>query len=95
MLRRWLTHLRLCFCTQTSEKLRRHHLRGALNHSLAHARDRSANLNVAGVVHLRAVLGLLEIQIAGTFEKSRRAFAFDDDAEVFGLSQVFEPSRCR
>jgi hypothetical protein len=36
---------------------------------------------------------LLEIQIARTFEKTRRAFAVDDDAKVFLLAQIYEP-RC-
>ena len=75
MLRRWLTHRRLCFGAQTREELRGHHLRGALNHALAHARDRPTNLHVTRIAHCRAVIRLLEIQIAGAFEKTRRAFA--------------------
>ena len=61
MLRRWLAHFRLCFGTEAGEELRGHHLRRALDHALAHARDRPANLNVSRVSDLRARCCLLEI----------------------------------
>ena len=93
MLWRRLAHRRRCFGAQAGEELSRHHLRCTLNHPLAHTRNRPANLNVARVTHLRSVFSLLEIQITRTFEKPRRAFAIDDDAKVFGLSQILEPRR--
>src|SRR6185295_11896830 len=90
MLRRWLTHRRLCFGAQTREELPRHHLRRPLDHALAHARDRSSNLHVAHITNLRTIRCLLELEIAGAFEKSRLAFAVNNDAQVFGLAHIFE-----
>src|ERR1051325_186216 len=90
MLRRRLTHLCLRFNSQTREELRRHHLRRALDHALAHARDRAPNLHVARVSDFSAVPILREIEVARTFEKTRRAFALDDHAKVLRLAQVFE-----
>jgi hypothetical protein len=86
-----LAHLRLRFRTQASKELRGHHFRGALYHALPYARNRSTYLNVTRVIDLCNVPFLYEVQIAGAFEESRRAFAFDDDPKVFRLSQVFEP----
>ena len=93
MLWRRLAHRRRCFGTQAGEELSRHHLRRALNHSLAHTRNRAANLNVARVTHLRSAFHLLEIQITRTLKKSRRPFAVDDDTKVFRLAQILEPRR--
>ena len=90
MLRRWLTHVRLCFRTQSRKELRGHHLRGALDHSLAHARNRPAYLNVAHITHLRSMFCLSQIEIARTFEKSRRAFTVNYDSKMFGLPQILE-----
>ena len=93
MLGRRLTDCRRCFGAQAREELRSHHLRRALNHSLAHTGNRAANLYVARVIHLRSVFHLLEIQIARTLKKSRRPFAVHDDAKVFRLAQILEPGR--
>lgn len=90
MLRRRITHRRLRFRVQTRKKLRRHHLRCALNHSLAHAGDCSTYLYVARIIDFRDVLFLLEIEVTGAFQKTRGAFTFDDDPEVLGLSQLFK-----
>ena len=86
MLRRWLTHLRLCFCSQAREELRGHHLRSALNHSLAHARDGAAHLDVARVFDVSEVSFLFEIQVAGAFQKPGCTFAVDNDAKMLGLA---------
>ena len=91
MLRRWLTQLRLCFCSQTGEELRGHHLDRALDHALAHTGDGAAHLDVAGVVNFGEVTFLCEIEVAGTFQKTGRAFAFYHDAKVLRLSQILEP----
>jgi hypothetical protein len=91
MLRRRFTRLRFCFRTEARKELRRHHLRRALNHTLANAGDRAANLNIARVLNLRDRAILCEIEIARAFEKTRSALAVDDHPKVFGLAQIFEP----
>ena len=57
---------------------------------MAHARDRSAYLNVPRVAYLRTMFCLFQIEIAGTFEKSWLTLTVNDDSEMFRLSQILE-----
>ena len=90
---RWrLTCDNLGFRFQGREKLRGHHLCGALNHSLPDTRNRATQLQIAGVFDQRAFALFFQLEIACAFQESGRPFAVDDDAIVFGWPQIREPN---
>ena len=62
-----LLDLRLGF--ERREELRRHHLRRALNHTLADRRERAADLHVARVTDERPAVLLFEVEVAAPFKK--------------------------
>jgi len=72
------------------EELSSHHLHRALEHTLAHARDRAANLYIAFVADYGYAVPLLEIEIARAFQEARLALAVYHHAEVTRRLHVFE-----
>jgi len=72
------------------EELSSHHLHRALEHTLAHARDRAANLYIAFVADYGHAVPLLEIEIARAFQEARLALAVYNHAEVTRRLHVFE-----
>jgi hypothetical protein len=61
MLRWRPTDIHFCFRFEGGEKLRGHHLRGALNHPMTHTGDRAAQLKIAGLLVGRAVALFFQI----------------------------------
>ena len=64
------------------EKLSRHHLRRALNHSLPYACDCSAYLHISAVVDYGRFVTLFEVEDPGPFQKARLSFAIHNHPEV-------------
>jgi len=63
-----------------------------LEHTLAHARYRAANLYIAFVGDYGHAVPLLEIKIARAFQETRLALALYNHAEVTRRVHVFEPN---
>ena len=81
--------LRLGF--NRSEELGGHHLRRALEHSLAHACHCTAHLNVPAVSDYGYVVLPREIQVTGAFQETRLTFSIDYHSKVMWRSEVFKP----
>src|SRR5882724_3590336 len=88
-----LTGAGLCFHFQRREELRRHHLCRRLNHSLAHAGERAAQLKVSRVPYQSAFTLLLKIQVTGPFQKPWCTFAFHDNSVMLRRSHLLK-SNC-
>ena len=67
--------LRLGF--NRGEELGSHHLRGALNHALANACYRAADLNLAAVSDYGHVVLPRQIEVTGAFQETRLTFSID------------------
>ena len=80
----------LSFGFDRGKELTGHHLDGTLKHSLAHARDCSANLRLTVVAHDGQAVTFFKLNVARAFQKTRLAFAVYDDSKVTGRLQVFE-----
>ena len=81
--------LRLGF--NRGEELGGHHLRGALNHALANACYRAADLNLATVSDYGHVVLPREIEITRAFQKTRLTFSIDNDSKVARRIEVLKP----
>ena len=90
----WFTDRGFCFGFQRKKKLRSHHLCGSLNHSLAHARDCSAHLQVSSVFDI-GVSPCASRSKSPDPSKTRRAFALDDNSVMFRRPHIFKPYRSR
>src|SRR2546423_4400151 len=91
----WVFGRGLGFGFERGEELRGHHLRRALNHALADARNRAADLHVARVLDDGRAFALGEIEIARAFQKTRLTFALNHDAIMLRRAYVFEPHVAR
>ena len=80
----------LCLGLYCREELRRHKLYRALKHSLANARNRSSDLNLAGVAYSCCAVMRSEIEITGTLQKAGLAFSIDHNSEVSGRHKVLK-----
>lgn len=80
--------LRLGF--NCSEELGGHHLRRALEHSLAHACDRPADLNLAAVSDYGYVVLPRKIEVTGAFQETRLTFSVDYHSKVIRRSEIFK-----
>ena len=80
--------LRLGF--NCGEELGGHHLRGALEHALAHACDRPADLNLAAVSDYGYVVLSREIEVTGAFQETRLTLSIDHDSKVVWRIEVFK-----
>lgn len=81
--------LRLGF--NCSEELGGHHLRRALEHSLPHARYRSADLNLAAVSDYSYVVLPCKIEVTRAFQETRLTFSIDYYSKMMWRSEIFEP----
>lgn len=72
------------------EELSSHHFHRALEHTLAHAGNRAANLYITFVADYGRVVPLLEIEITRAFQEARLALAVYNHAEVTRRLHVFE-----
>ncbi len=72
------------------EELSSHHLHRALKHTLAHARDRAANLYITFVADYGHAVPLLEVEITSAFQEARLALAVYNHAEVTRRLHVFK-----
>src|SRR5205085_4550619 len=80
----------LCFGFERGEELRGHHLGRALNHALADAGNRAADLHVTRVLDHSRAFALCEIEIACAFQETRLTLAINHDAIVLRLAYIFE-----
>ena len=88
MSRRSFTRGRLRFGFEGREELGRHHLCRCLDHTLAHAGNRTAYLYLTAVLDQGRFALFFKFEISCAFQKSRRAFAVNNNAIVFRGAQV-------
>lgn len=81
--------LRLRF--NRSEELGGHHLRRALEHSLAHACYRPADLHLSAVSDYSYVVLPRKIEVTGAFQEARLTFSVDYHSKVMWRSEIFKP----
>ena len=79
-----------CFGLDGGEELPGHHLYRSLKHSLAHARDRAADLNFSVVADYRNGVAFFQVEVAGAFQKAGLALAFYDHAKMTRRLYVFK-----
>ena len=72
------------------KKLRCHHFYRSLKHALANACDRAPDLNVAVITDYGNAVPLLQVQIAGTLQEARLAFAVDNHSKVTRWPHIFK-----
>src|ERR1051325_1160272 len=73
-----------------SEEFRGHHFRGTFDHSLAHAGNRAADLQLSRIRDQGAAVLLDQIEVRSAFRKSDQAFSLDDDAVMRGRKHLFQ-----